>query len=133
MSSVKRIKIPTFTDERGSLSAAELKDYIDWIPERIYYVTDVKKDRGGHAVIGEKKIYICVQGEIMAKIHDGKEWSEYKLQGPEDALIMEEVCYREFKDFSPGAVLLSISNMNYDKSKYIYDFDKFVAFKKSEN
>lgn len=132
MSSVKSIKIPTFTDERGSLSAAELKDYIDWKPERIYYVTDVKQKRGGHAVIGEKKIYICVQGEITARIHDGERWEEYKLKGPDDALIMDEMNYREFDDFSQGAVLLSISNMNYDKSKYIYDFDEFISYKNSQ-
>ncbi len=123
---MKKIKIPTFNDDRGDLSVLELKDFIDWEPKRIYYVTGAVKDRGGHAVRGEKKIYICAQGTITARIHDGKSWKEFKLKGPDDGLIVEEMVYREFKDFSKGAVLVSVSNLNYDKSKYIFDFDEFL-------
>jgi len=122
----KKIKIPTHTDERGSLSVVELKDYVSWTPKRVYYVTGVTKDRGGHAVKGEKKIYICMQGSCTARIHDGKEWHEVELHGPDDAILMEEMCWREFKDFSKGTVLCAISSMNYEKEKYIYDFEEFM-------
>jgi hypothetical protein len=37
------------------------------------------------------------------------------------------MCWREFKDFSPGSVLMAISNMNYEKDKYIYDFEVFLG------
>lgn len=126
---MKKIKIPTFKDDRGDLSVLELKDFIDWEPKRIYYLTGAVKDRGGHAVRGEKKIYICAQGTITARIHDGKSWTEFKLEGPDDGLIVEEMAYREFKDFSDGAVLVSVSNLNYDKSKYIFDFEEFLKEK----
>lgn len=123
----KLVKIPTHVDPRGSLSAVEIKDYVDWPVKRVYYVTGVTLDRGGHAVRGEKKIYVCMQGTMTARIHDGKEWHEIPLQGPEDAIVMNGMCWREFKDFSPGAVLCAISNMNYEKEKYIYDFEVFLG------
>ena len=126
MEKFKRIKIPTHADPRGKLSAIELKDYVDWVPRRVYYVTDVMQDRGGHAVRGEMKIYVAMQGKMAARIHDGKKWHEFELNGPDDAVQMDEMCWREFKDFSPGAVLMAISNMNYEKDKYIYDFDNFL-------
>ena len=122
----KKVKIPTHTDPRGNLSVVEMKDLVDWPVKRVYYVTGVTLDRGGHAVRGEKKIYLCMQGTMTAKIHDGKQWHEIKLAGPDDAIVMEEMCWREFKDFSEGAVLCAISNMNYEKDKYIYDFEEFV-------
>ncbi len=123
----KLIKIPRHTDPRGNLSAIELHEYIDWVPKRVYYVTNVTQDRGGHAVRGEKKIYVCVQGTMTARIHNGKEWHEFQLSGPDDAILMNEMCWREFKNFSPGAVLMAISNMNYEKDKYIYDFEEFLS------
>ncbi len=123
----KLIKIPTHTDPRGNLSAIELHEYVNWVPKRVYYVTNVTQDRGGHAVRGEKKIYVCVQGTMTARIHDGKEWHEFGLFGPDDAIIMNEMCWREFKNFSPGAVLMAVSNMNYEKDKYIYDFEVFLG------
>jgi len=126
MEKFKRIKIPTHTDERGNLSVVEIKDFVDWPVKRVYYVTGVTKDRGGHAVRGEKKIYICMQGTMTARIHDGKRWHEVVLHGPEDSILMNEMCWREFKDFSPGAVLCAISNMNYEKNKYIYEFEEYL-------
>ena len=67
-----------------------------------------------------------MQGTMTARIHDGKEWHEFNIQGPDDAIVMDEMCWREFKNFSPGSVLMAISNMNYEKDKYIYDFEVFL-------
>lgn len=126
MEKVKLIKIPTHTDPRGNLSVLELNGYIDWAPKRVYYVTGTRQPRGGHAVIGERKIYICMQGSVKAKIHDGKMWHEHFLEGPSDGILMDGTCWRDFSDFSDGTVLCIVSNMNYSKDKYIYDFDKFL-------
>ncbi len=123
---IKRIQLPTHEDERGKLSVIELKDYVDWPVKRVYYVTDTKKDRGGHAVRGEKKMYVCMQGTMLARIHDGKEWHEFQLEGPSDALIMNEMCWREFTGFSEGAVLMAISSMNYEPDTYIFDMEEFL-------
>lgn len=126
MLKLELLKIPTFADPRGKLSAIELKDYIDWPVKRVYYVTDTVQDRGGHAVFGEKKIYVCMQGTMKACFHDGSKWQEFELKGPENAILMEGFFWREFKNFSPGSVLMAISNMNYEKDKYVFDFEKFL-------
>jgi len=127
MEKIEKIKIPTHTDERGRLSVVELKDYVDWETKRVYYVTGVEGDRGGHAVRGERKIYVCMEGSVLARIHDGEKWHEFELNGPDDALLMNDMCWREFKNFTPGTVLTAISNMNYEKDKYIWDLDEFIA------
>lgn len=125
---LNKIKIPTFCDERGVLAAVEIKDYVDWPVKRVYYVTNVTKPRGGHAVKNEKKIYICQKGSVKAKFHDGKTWHEFEMNGPDDAILMNGVCFREFYDFSADAVLLAISSVNYEKDDYIYDLKEFIAY-----
>lgn len=120
------IKIPTYSDERGNLSSIELKDYVKWTPKRIYYTTDVKAERGHHAVRGEKKIYICMCGFVTVRLHDGKKWHIFKLKGPDAGIVVEGLCWREFKGFAPNTVLAAISNIHYDKGKYIYNFDEFL-------
>lgn len=126
MAHLKQIKIPTFTDPRGDLSAIEMHEYAQWPVKRIYYVTNTKSERGGHAVRGEKKMYVCVQGNMLGRFHDGEKWHEFEMKGPDDAVLMEGLCWREFKNFSLGAVLVAISNMNYDKDTYIMDFEEFL-------
>ncbi len=123
---VQQIKLKSFTDERGVLTAIEIKDYVDWKVERIYYLNDVVKPRGGHAVRFEKKMYVCQKGRIKARMHDGEKWHEFELSGPDDAILMNGMCFRDFYDFSPDAVLMAISSVNYVPADYIYDLDQFI-------
>ena len=120
---LEKIVLHTHRDPRGALTAIELKDFISWEPKRIYYVTDVVGTRGGHAVRGEKKIYVCMQGSCTGRFHDGKDWIEFPLQGPSEMVKMEGLCFREFVNFSPGTVLMAVSSVHYNKADYIYDFE----------
>ena len=123
---VQQIKLKSFKDERGVLTAIEMKDYVDWEVKRVYYLTDVTKPRGGHAVRHEQKMYVCQKGTIKARLHDGEKWNEFLLSGPGDAILMNGMCFRDFYDFSADAVLMAISSVNYVKEDYIYDLDQFI-------
>lgn len=128
MEKVKQIKLPTHTDDRGSLTVLELKNFVDWEVKRIYYLTDVVAARGGHAVKMEQKLYICQKGTVKARLHDGEKWHEFFLEGPSDAILMSGMCFRDFYDFSPDAVLMAVSSVNYVPEDYIYDLDEFINF-----
>lgn len=131
MAAVEKIKFKSFQDERGVLVPVELKDHFDWPVKRIYYLVDVVLPRGGHAVKHEKKIYICQKGSVKAKFHDGNEWQEFELNGPDEAILMNEMCFREFYDFSKDCVLLAVSSVNYVPEDYIYDLEEFINFVKT--
>lgn len=128
MKKIEKIKLPIFEDDRGILVPIEIKDYLDFPIKRVYYVTEVTKPRGGHAVKFEKKMYVCQKGKIKARFHDGKEWQEFQMEGPADAIIMKDMCFRDFTDFSPDAVLMAISSVNYVPDDYIYDLDEFIKY-----
>lgn len=131
MGGVEKITLKTFTDERGSLTAIELKDYFDWKAKRVYYLTGVTAPRGQHCVKGERKIYVCQKGSVKARLHDGNDWMDFELQGPSDAILMNEDCFRDFYEFSEDAVLMAISSLNYNPEDYIYDLDEFIKYKNS--
>jgi hypothetical protein len=123
---LEKLKFNTFSDARGDLSVFELEDQVEWKVERAYWCTNTKLERGGHSVRGEKKFYICLSGEIKARFHDGKEWQEFVLKGPDEAIVMEGDYYREFYDFSDNSVLLALSSKKYVTADYIYDFEAFL-------
>jgi len=131
MAKAEQIKLKTHKDDRGNLTVVEFKDYFDWKAKRVYYLTDVTLPRGGHAVKHEKKIYICEKGTVKARLHDGEKWNEFVLNGPDDAILMNEMCFRDFYDFSPDAVLMAISSVNYVPEDYIYDLDEFIKYAQS--
>lgn len=130
MNKFEKIKLKVFNDERGSLVPIELHEVINWPVKRVYYVYHVTGQRGGHCVRGEKKLYICQQGEVLGRIHDGEKWHQVSLNEGE-ALRMNEPCFREFDGFTPGSVLLILSSTNYNADDYIYDLDEFIKFAKS--
>lgn len=127
MELVKKITFPTFSDQRGDLTALELKDYVDWEVKRVYYVTHVKEARGGHCVKGEKKIYVMMKGKCTAKFFNGNEWQTLELN-ENDGCILDKDLWREFEDFSDGAVLAAISNVNYDENLYIRDIEEYKNY-----
>jgi hypothetical protein len=131
MERVCKVKLPTHEDKRGPLTVIELKDFVDFDVKRLYFVTDVKLPRGGHAVKHERKMYVMIKGSCKARFHDGDEWTEFELSGPSDALVMNNLCFREFFDFSEDAVLLAASSVNYVAEDYIFDLDEFINFVKS--
>lgn len=126
MENIQLIKLPHFKDERGELVPIELKDHIDWEAKRVYYVFNNKETRGGHAHRTEKELFICVRGEFTARVHDGKEWQEHKLKGPDQAIYTDNMIWHEFTDFSENGILLAVSSTNYDPSDYVHDFDQFL-------
>jgi dTDP-4-dehydrorhamnose 3,5-epimerase-like enzyme len=129
---LKKISFQTFTDERGSLTPVEITDYVDWPVKRFYYLNDIKKPRGWHSVKGENKFYICMQGWLKCRFHDGEKWEEFELKGPNEAILMEGNYFRDFYEFSSDCVLAALSSVNYNSDDYIYDLEEFIKFKKKE-
>lgn len=130
----EKIKIPTHTDERGSLTSLDrIDELVEWPVKRSYWVTNTRLPRGGHCVKGERKFYIMAQGSCKARIYDGTNWYEFNLEGPGEALQLKADLWREFSDFSEGAVMFTLSSLHYDKSKYIMDIGEFEKYIKSLN
>ncbi|MCD6109374.1 FdtA/QdtA family cupin domain-containing protein [bacterium] len=126
MNSFEFFTLPVFTDNRGSLIPLELKEYIPWEPKRIYYAINNKDGRGGHCHRTEQELFICIQGSMTVKLHDGKNWTEKKMTAPLEAVHVNNMVWHEFIDFSQDAVLLAISSTNYDNEDYVRNFDQFL-------
>jgi len=126
MNTFEFFNLPRFDDDKGTLVPVELKDFIDWQPKRVYYAFNNKKDRGGHAHIKEKELFICMQGEMTVKLHDGENWRTERLKSPINAVRVDNMIWHEFTDFSKDAILFAVSSTNYNAKDYIRDFDQFL-------
>jgi dTDP-4-dehydrorhamnose 3,5-epimerase-like enzyme len=118
--------LPVFQDDRGSLVPIELKEYINWTPKRVYYLWGNTDTRGGHAHRIENELFVCQKGSVTARLHDGRQWHEKRLDSPKDAVRVDNMIWHEFTDFSEDALLLAVTSTNYDTDDYIRDFDQFL-------
>lgn len=121
---VKKIEAPNFT-----MSPLELKDYIDFEPKRIYFISHPKGPTGAHCHLKEEELFVVVKGTCTAVIDRGEGLEEIRLLAPTDAIYVGNYVWHHFKDFSEDAIVLAVSSTNYNPSRedYIEDYEKFKA------
>ena len=127
-SNYKLIDFKTLGDDRGSLIAVEEGYNTPFEIRRVYYIFDTQKDvqRGFHAHKHLKQICIAVKGSCTFVLDDGESKEEIILDNPNQGLYIENLIWREMKDFSEDCVLIVLANKHYDESDYIRDYDKFL-------
>mgnify|MGYP001954049438 CR=1 FL=1 len=122
------LKFPHFAESRGTLTPFEFDAEFPFAVKRVYTVTgNAGSIRGAHAHTQESEIFVVVAGSVPPVVDDGETCEEIVLDHPSKALYVQTMCWHEFKDFSPEAVLLCFSSTHYlpGEQNYIIDRDEF--------
>ena len=128
MGSYKLVNFKTLGDDRGSLIAIEEGYNAPFDIKRVYYLFDTKKNvqRGFHAHKDLKQICIAVKGKCAFVLDNGNVKNEIVLDNPNQGLYIENLIWREMKEFSSDCVLVVLASEHYDECDYIRDYDKFL-------
>ena len=113
------IDLPSFKDERGSLTVIE--KVLPYDIKRIYYVYDVTNKRGGHKHIKTVQALIVLNGSCEIFIDNGIKEETILLDSPSKCLIVEPKDWHTMDKFSKDSVLLVLSSEFYDEEDYIVD------------
>lgn len=126
---VRIFRLPIIDDLRGSLSFAEIDQYLPFSPKRYFLVYDVKSHeiRGEHAHKKLEQFLVCVKGRCSVVVDDGHIRNEYELNSPGIAILIPAMVWGIQYKYSPDAVLLVLASEKYDSNDYIRDYDEFVA------
>jgi len=128
MNNYKLIDFKTLGDDRGSLIAIEEGYNAPFEIKRVYYIFDTKEnvERGFHAHKNLQQLCIVVKGSCTFVVDDGSIKKQIELNNPNQGLYIENLIWREMKDFSADCVLVVLASEHYDESDYIRDYDKFL-------
>jgi hypothetical protein len=124
------IKFKDITDIRGSLTSIEGTLDIPFEIKRIFYMHNIKEDRGGHAHIQTDQIIIPVNGTFKVKLFDGINSTEYIMNDCSMGLYVPRLTYTDLYDFSNDAVCLVLANTHYDMSKSLRSMNDFLNYVK---
>lgn len=122
---LKNIPTNNFT-----MTALELKDFIDFEVKRIYFLSSGIGEHltGSHCHIkDEDELFIIVAGSATMVVDDGHGLEEIKLEGPKSAIYIPHLVWHHFKDLSDDVVIAALSSINYsaDRSDYCEDYAEF--------
>lgn len=113
------IRLPTHTDQRGSLTVLEKE--LPFAVKRVYYIYDVKGQRGGHAHKITQQALICIYGSCNVVIKNGLNHKNFTLDSAQKCLLLEPNDWHTMQNFSDGAILLVLASHEYDIDDYLFD------------
>jgi hypothetical protein len=112
------VTVKTMKDGRGSLSVVERE--AGFAIRRVFYIYEVKSQRGGHGHIRTKTALIALFGTITVSGQTPKEDFSFDLNSPDHCLLLEVEDWHEMR-FSPGAILLVLASEPYSADDYFYE------------
>lgn len=123
----QQVNLKSLTNERATYSFCELKEFVNWKVERIYFIQDCKVATGAHCHFEENEMFVMAKGSCTAVIDRGNGIEEFPMTGPDSAIVVGNHVWHGFKDFSEDALFLAFSSTNYreDRSDYCEDYEEY--------
>tara|TARA_B100000686_G_C16774658_1_gene967570 strand:+ start:1790 stop:2149 length:360 start_codon:yes stop_codon:yes gene_type:complete len=115
----KVIVLPVFEDSRGSLAVIE--NILPFSVNRIYFIYDILRERGGHRHAKTIQAMISLGGETLVFTDNGKSQTEFLLDSPEKCLILEPEDWHTMSCNNSNPTILVMASEPYDKDDYIYE------------
>lgn len=81
--------------------------------------------RGCHAHKKLKQLILCLHGSFTLRLEDASSVETVTLCKPNEALLIEQMVWRELTDFQDDTVILVLASENYDEAEYIRDYEEF--------
>lgn len=134
MIGVELINLPKVKDPRGNLSFFENTNQIPFEIMRSYWIYDVPggEIRGGHAFRESCELIVALSGSFDVILHDGKQELTFSLNRSYNGLYVPNMTWRRLESFSTNSLALIVSNISYNESDYIRDFNEFKILKNAD-
>lgn len=125
---VQYYKMPVIPDMRGSLSFAEVGQYLPFEVKRYFLVFDVpsREIRGEHAHKKLHQFLVCVKGSCSVVVDDGKVREEYQLDSPGVGIHIPPMVWGVQYKYSQDAVLMVLASDVYEPDGYIRNYDEYL-------
>lgn len=111
------LELPTFADERGSLTVVE--KLLPFEIKRFYYIYDATSKRGGHRHKKSMQALISLGGSCEVYVNNGETETTFFLDNPNKCLILEPKDWHTMDAFAKHTVLLVFASNYYDVNDYI--------------
>lgn len=112
------IALPTFTDERGSLTVAE--GVLPFEIRRFFLIHGVSAPRGEHKQKLTWQALIATSGKVRVTCERGADGEQFTLDHPGKCLVVEPEAFRTMY-FDDGATLLVLSSHPYDPDDTVWN------------
>lgn len=122
------VALPTITDERGSLTFGEGRDW-PFEVQRVFWTYDIKPgaQRSNHAHHTSQELLFPIGGAWTIELDDGYEKQTLRMDDPSVGIYIPPMVWTRIYDFDEGAACISLAGDPYDAADYIHSYDEFLS------
>lgn len=122
------VKLPTLTDERGSLSFGEGGVHLPFEVKRLFWTYNIKRgeQRSDHAHRSSRMVLFPIGGGWTIELDDGERKQTLRMNDPAVGIYIPPLVWCRIYDFDEGAACISLASDLYDAADYIHDYDEFL-------
>lgn len=123
------IDVPTFKDERGSISVIDKE--LPFQVKRVFWLYHIQegKDRGAHALLEGMEIMVAIHGSFVVDLDDGLEKTSVLLEDPSKGLIIRPGVWFRTHSYKKDGVSLILADEEYRRDRYTYDYNVFTSLR----
>ena len=123
------LDIPTFTDERGSISVIDKE--LPFEVKRVFWLHHIKEGmgRGSHALLEGSEIMCTLHGSFDVDLFDGVKKRRITLDEPSKGLLIRPGIWFNTHSYKDEGVTMVLSSELYRRESYIYDYDNFLKMR----
>lgn len=121
------VSLGRFDELRGSLCVAEVGQAVSFSIQRAYWVFDMPPGtkRAMHAHREQSEFLVAVSGGFTVWCDDGNAHALYRLDSPDQGLLLPPMVFHTLSDFAPGTRCLVLASGPYDPTEYVDDHAEF--------
>jgi hypothetical protein len=130
LAAARLIDLPSFTDGRGRLTAVEEGREIPFPIRRLYWISEVRGERGHHAHQEAELVQVAIAGSFTVELSDGLETRSFLLDRPDRGLHVPRLLWIRLHGASPDARVLILASTPFDEGKVIRSREEFLALRR---
>jgi len=129
------IEFPVIRNRAGNITPVQGLENIPFSLERIFYIYDIPfgVSRGMHAHKHCHEILFAVSGSFEVELDDGTNRKTVLLNGPMYGLHIPPGIWATEKNYSSGAVCLTLASDIYNPADYINTYADFKKYRQHED
>ena len=122
------VVLPTVTDERGSLTFGEKRDW-PFEVQRVFWTYGMKPgaQRSNHAHHTSQEVLFPIGGGWTIELDDGHEKQTLRMDDPGVGIYTPPMVWTRISDFDEGAACISLASDLYNAADYIHSYDEFLS------
>lgn len=126
------IDIPTFTDERGSISVIDKE--LPFEVKRIFWLHHIQEGmgRGAHALLEGSEIMCSLHGSFEVELFDGVSKLCVTLDDPSKGLLIRPGIWFTTKSYKNDGVTMVIASEEYCRDRYTYNYEEYQLLRKNK-